>query len=287
MRTSQTDRYARHTPPGRWVGLLFVLALGLPPYAQAPQGAAPGQATTPSMQIGPGDLVTVQVYGQQDLTTTNAVSDDGNLSMPLIGKVHIGGLSLDQAAREVESALKKGGILVNPYVTVTVPPGRSQQVPVTGFVKNPSRYPIDANTTVLDLLALAGGTTADAGDIVYVVRPDANGAFVRIPVNLKALSDGTATEAPIRIKSGDQLLVPKAFEFQIYGEVKNPSTFRLESGMRVFEAIAKSGGITDRGSSGRVEIKRKQPDGTFKTIRARTDEIIQPGDVIRVRESLF
>jgi len=258
--------------------------------AAAPAAVPDGlgdKSTGPLLQLGPGDTVAIQVYGQPDMSSTVYVNDDGTVSVPLAGNVPVSGLSPAQAGMSIEAALKNGKILVDPHVTVTVTQTRSQRVSVLGQVGTPGRYPIESNTSIFDLLAQAGGVTATGSDVIYVIRQDKNGQETRFPVDLKGLAGGTGAIPSITLKGGDSVFVPKAEQFSIYGEVQQPGRFRVEPGMTVIEAIAKAGGITLRGSARRVDIKRKLPDGSYSTVKAKFGDLVQPDDVIHVKESIF
>jgi polysaccharide biosynthesis/export protein len=239
------------------------------------------------IQLGPGDSVTVEVYGQPDMTTTVYVGDDGTISLPLVGAVPVSGLSPVDAGKRTEQALKTGGFLNDPHVTISVVQSRSQRVAVLGEVHTPGRYTIDPNATILDLLAQAGGATADAADFAYVLRPDAHGNVNRFVVEFGGLPGQSAAHATPTLLGGDSLYVPRAQQYYIYGEVTAPNKYRLEPGMTVLQAIARAGGITPRGSERRVEIKRAAKDGSYEVIRPKPSDLILPDDVIRVKESIF
>jgi polysaccharide export outer membrane protein len=261
-----------------------------PPAAPAPTATVPpGQDRGPGplLQLGPGDTIGIQVYGQPDMSSTVYVADDGSIAVPLAGNVQVSGLSPAQAGARIESALKNGRILVDPHVTVTVTQTRSQRVSVLGQVGTPGRYAIESNTSIFDLLAQAGGVTATGSDTLYVIRQDKDGKEVRFPVDLKGLANGGGTIPTIALKGGDSVFVPKAEQFSIYGEVQTPGRYRVEAGMTIIEAIAKAGGITLRGSARRVDIKRKLPDGSYSTVKAKFGDQVQPEDVIHVKESIF
>jgi len=164
----------------------------------------------------------------------------------------------------------------------------SQRVSVLGEVTNPGRYPIDPSTTVLDVIALAGGVTDKGSDIVELLRTDASGATQRLTIDLRALT--VARESRIGatqgLRGGDSINVPKR-TFFITGEVKNPSEYRIEADMVLEEALARAGGVTQMGSASRVEIRRRGPDGKFVNIKAKKNTRIEAGDMIRVKERLF
>jgi polysaccharide export outer membrane protein len=249
--------------------------------------AAPIENREPLLQLGTGDEVSVQVYGQPDMSTTTYVSDDGTIPMPLAGAVNVRGLSPAEAARRVEVALKSGGFLVDPHVTITLAQARSQRVSVLGEVHTPGRYAIESTTTVFDLLAAAGGATENAADVVYLLRTDKDGNTTRSAVDLKGLVDPNKAMPEVHLHGGDSVFVPHAPQFYIFGEVQQPNMYRLEPGMRVVQAIARSGGVTQRGSRNRVEIKRRKADGSYVTLDAKLTDLVQADDVIRVKEALF
>lgn len=280
----------------RWcltVGALLCLLQGCLAAGATPgpaiEPAIPGLPDRPLLQLGPGDQVKMDVFGRPEMDTTTYVADDGSIRVPLAGAVMIGGLSPSEAGQKVEAALKKGQFLVDPHVTFTVVQSRSQRVSVLGEVRTPGRYPIESNTTVLDLLAQAGGATEKGADIIYILRSDGAGNLQRHAVNLKGTVDSQdATPAVLQtLRGGDSIFVPVAEQFYIAGEVRAPAMYRLESGMTLVQAIARAGGITERGSTSRVQIKRRGPKGDYIVISAKANEKIQPDDVITVKERIF
>lgn len=256
------------------------------PVPAAPMPAAANTAS-PLSPMGPGDSVTLHVFGQPDMDTVLGVADDGSIRVPLAGAIQVGGLSPETAARRVEKAFKDGGFFVDPHVTLTVTQSLSQRVSVLGEVRQPGRYPVDARTSIIDLLAQAGGETEFASDTVYVLRNDATGAVKRYPVNLKGLTDPGASAPTQLLRAGDSVFVPRAEQFYILGEVQKPSMYKLEPNLTVLQAISLAGGITAKGSDRRVEIKRSGKDGQMVVIKPKPNDFVQPDDVIRVKESIF
>jgi polysaccharide biosynthesis/export protein len=239
------------------------------------------------IQLGPGDSVNIQVYGQPDMTTTVNVSDDGTLRVPLAGPVPVAGLSPAEASQRIEKALKDGKFLIDPHVTLTVVLSTSQRVSVSGQVGKPGLYQIESNTTIFDLLAMAGGALDTASEVILLLRPDATGSVQRYPINLSGLDDPKKSVPAQALHGGDSIFVPKAEQFYIYGEVTNPNKYRLEPDMTVVQAISRAGGITPRGSEHRVDIKRMTANGQYVTIKAKLNELVKADDVIHVKESIF
>jgi polysaccharide biosynthesis/export protein len=249
--------------------------------------SAPRSDAAPRIiQLGPGDSVSIQVYGQPDMATVVYVSDDGTIPVPLAGPVQIAGLSPSQASQRIEKALKDGMFLVDPHVTLTVTVSRSQRVSVLGQVGKPGLYPIESNTTIFDLLAMAGGALETGSEEIFLLRPDASGTLQRYPINLKGLDSSKNAVPEQALRGGDSILVPRAEQFYIYGEVTSPNKYRVEPEMTVIQAIARAGGVTPRGSERRVDIKRLI-DGKYVTVKAKLNDVVKADDVIRVKESIF
>lgn len=140
---------------------------------------------------------------------------------------------------------------------------------------------------MLEALAQAGGASENGGDLVVLLRADKDGKITRTTIDLKGLADQSTPLPTLTLRGGDSIFVPPAAQFYINGEVKTPSAYRLESGMTVLQAIARSGGVTARGSSSRIEIKRRKPDGSYVTRDAEPGDLVQANDVIRIKERFF
>jgi polysaccharide biosynthesis/export protein len=270
--------------------LALVLAAAMASFgltAPAHAQAIPDAGQQPLMPIGVGDTITIAVYDQPDMTATVYVSDDGTVPVALAGAVHVAGLSPAGAAQAIEKALRDGHFFKKPHVTITVVQSRSQRVSVLGEVGSPGRYPIDSKTTIFDLLAQAGGAKDTAATTIYLLRTGKDGNTARYPIDLRVMADNSKSIANQSLQGSDSIFVPKAEEFYIYGEVSQPNKYRLEPGMTIVQAIIRAGGITARGSRNRVEVKRKGPNGEDVLSKGKLDEVIQPNDVIRVKESIF
>ena len=255
--------------------------------ATEPSASTTGQPGNEQlMRLGAGDLISVRVYGQPDMDGDLYVSDEGTITVPLLGAVPVANLSSVDAARKVETALRRQQILVQPHVSIQVVQSHSQLVSILGEIKSPGRYPISPGTNVIEMLAQAGGETQDGASFVYVLRP-APGGTKRYRISLAGLGDPHDPLTTDALEAGDSIYVPKAEEIYVYGEVRAPGQYRYEPGMTVMEAIARAGGVTDRGSSRRMALKRSGPDGQAIVVAARPDDPVQPDDNIRVKESIF
>lgn len=274
---------------GTWVGWLAIVlsAFASPLAVPAGNTEAPTATDARLNQLGPGDGLSFRVYGQPDMDSTVVVAEDGTIPVPLAGPVKVSGLSPAEAAKQVEKALRNGGFLRKPIVTLTVTDARSQRVSVLGEVGTPGRYSIDSRTTIFDLLAEAGGIKETGSDTIYVLRTAPDGSTERFAVETKRLVSDPGSKSVVLLRAGDSVYVPRAEQFFVYGEVNAPNNYRFEPGMTVLEAIARAGGLTPRGSDRRVEIRRQNAQGTYSTRTGRLADRVLANDVIRVKERIF
>ena len=135
---------------------------------------------------------------------------------------------------------------------------------------------------------MAGGQTEAASNTVYILHTDGNGEVTRTPVSLRGLANGDSSAPTRKLLGGDSVYVPKADQFYILGEVQHPGMYKIEDRLTVTEAISLAGGVTAKGSEHRVEVKRTDKAGADPvTSKAKPNDLVQPKDVIRVKESIF
>lgn len=238
-------------------------------------------------QLGPGDTIRIQVFQSPDLTLETRISESGTIIYPLIGSVRIGGLSLDDAGRQIATQLKDGGFVQQPQVTLVLLQNRANQVSVLGQVNRPGRYPLESTATRLtEMIATAGGV-APNGDDRVVVTGTRDGQPFRKEVDLPSLFLNPNATDDIVLQGSDSIYVHRAPVFYIYGEAQRPGAYRIERGMTVRQAIAQGGGPTARGTERSPRIERRKADGSVETITPEPSDLVRPEDVIRIRESLF
>lgn len=259
----------------------------VPPGSNAARvGRVPPPAATPGFTIGAGDTVQIDVLGRPELAARGNVSGDGRVNAALIGPVNIAGLTPVQAAERIAKAYRDGQYLVAPQITVNLVEYQSQQLTVMGEVRSPGRFPMRTRLSVLDALALAGGINEVGSSMAYLLRPeDAN--VTRYEVDLDALIQSGAGQQYFELLAGDILVVPKAQLFYIYGEVRSPNAYKLKPGMTVIQALSLAGGLTDKGSDRRIDIRRKGGDGKLDSMGATLNDTLMADDVVYVRERLF
>lgn len=234
-------------------------------------------------KIGAGDLLRINVFDHAELAQEARVSDSGNITFPLIGQIQVAGLSTRDAETLVARRLAEGGYLRQPQVSIIVSEYQSQKVGVLGQVAKPGQYPLTQSQHVLDLLAQAGGVLSETADEeATLVRSDGT----RTQINLKKLLDGQP-DLNAQVQNGDMLYVPRASQFYIYGEVQKPGTYKLTRNLTVSQAISMGGGLTPRGTERRAVVKRRDESGKERKVSVGSSDVLQPDDVLMIKESLF
>ena len=167
------------------------LPAGPDAYAIFPPGTV--QPPLQDYRIGPSDTISMAVVGEPEFSTaTLRVDVAGNVNVPLIGRLHAAGKSTDEFGREVATALRTGGYLVEPRVTVNLIDAVSQRVTVDGEVNTPGIYPLTGPTTLLDAIAMSRGTTRVARVNEVAVFRVVNGEQRAAKFDLAAIRRGEA-----------------------------------------------------------------------------------------------
>ena len=163
-------------------------------------------------QLSANDSVAVEVFGEEDLRTSGRLNSEGNISLPLLGSVHLGGLTLTQATSRVTELYAKD-YLVNPRVNVALLGYAKRRFTVLGQVNRPGSYEMPETSPggidLLEAIAMAGGYTRIAApERVSVRRKGTGGAKDEvIRVNAKKLERGNASVGNFRVQAGDTITV--------------------------------------------------------------------------------
>jgi polysaccharide biosynthesis/export protein len=157
--------------------------------------------------VGDSDVLRITVWKEPDLSQTVVVRPDGNITLPLIKDINVAGLTPDQLELLLTDKLKV--YLNNPQVAVTIQEIRSRRTFITGEVLRPGTYPLLAPTTVLQLIAQAGGFTpfAKRGKI-FVMRQQQDGRQIKFAFDYSKVTNGEHPEQNIVLRSGDTVVVP-------------------------------------------------------------------------------
>jgi polysaccharide biosynthesis/export protein len=244
---------------------------------------AQASAKTEDYRLGPGDQIRVVVFDHDELTVDTRISQTGNITFPLVGLVSVSGLSTREAELLLTRRLIEGGFVKQPEVSVLVEEFQSQKVSVMGQVGKPGQYSLDAAKTVLDVLAMAGGVLNDtAAEDATLVRADGN----RTVIKLQKLFDGDPA-VNYGVQGGDTVFVPHAPQFYIYGQVQRPGQYRLLENTTISQAISIGGGLMPRGTQRGAVIKRLDSSGKEHQYSVKSDDVLQPNDVLMIKASIF
>ncbi len=286
--------------------LAAVLAVG-PVNAQAPAAAqaqsqpnnqqqsaqTAGDDQAPSIMIGAGDLLNVVVFETPELSASVRVTQDGDANLPVLGAVHLAGLSTQQASAALEDAYRTHGLLLNPHVTVSETEFASQGATVLGEVRAPGVYPTLGSRRLLDMLSLAGGVSSTAGRLVSIVhRGDKEHpeqiALQPTPASLHAQVN------PV-IQPGDTVVVAKAGVVYVIGDVLRPGGILVDNNERlsIIEALSLAGGMNKTAALSQTKLVRKLPAGREEVdldlkhilYGKQADILVSDGDILYVPSS--
>jgi len=163
-------------------------------------------ADSGSYVIGPEDVLYINVWREDALTKSVPVRSDGNISLPIINEIKAAGLTPLQLKEALTKRLKE--FIENPTVSVTVMEANSFKVYVSGQVKTPGVYRLRSETTVLQIIPMAGGFTEWANQKKILIIRKENGKESHITVNYKRIMKGDNSGSDITLKSGDTVIVP-------------------------------------------------------------------------------
>jgi len=246
------------------------------------------------MPIGPGDVIHVDVFDIPELSRDLRVSDTGEISFPLIrDRIPVAGLTPYQLQSKFEKILMDKGLVAHPNVTISVVQQTSEPIQVVGAVNHTMTYQVTKPTTLLEVLAAAGGVSDTAGDTVIITRPEFENTAQTKPVSestsnlpqeqkiiirLRDLLETGDTVYNIQVYGGDTITVPPAGVVYVLGfGVAQPGGYVLNGHgeqITVLQMIALARGFTNFAKPDDAVILRKNPaTGQRDTIPVRLKEI--------------
>ncbi len=262
----------------RRAGIAWGLAFALP------GGAAEPNAGWEAYQVDVRDVLALQVYGEASLSGSFEVQAGGVIDVPLLRSVEVSGLTPLQVAERLE-AMWGSKFLVDPHVTVQVERYASKPVQVLGGVENPGIYYLSRPTTLLDLLAQAGGVGGEGA--VREIRVQ-RGSVPSVVDLERLVSSG---EGNLVLQANDIVYVPEGVVVYVAGEVTAPGAIPFVEGLTVSQAMTRAGGWKPTANLRQVYLLRdgQRTPVNFKRVlegRAR-DVVLAPGDQLLVEEAVF
>lgn len=238
-------------------------------------GRLGGSANMPSLDVpigpdyvvGPGDSLTINMWGGASQTITRTIDRNGSLMLPEAGEVQVAGLTLERAQDAIDHALRQQ--FRNAQITVTIARLRSVRVYVVGDVQTPGGYDIPSLSTVLSALYAAGGPSA-AGSLRVVRHYRGKQLIAEIDLYDFLLHGVHSTDD--RLEAGDTLVVPPAGpQVAISGAVRRPAIYELKSEQTLDQVLDVAGGTTVAAALGHITVERIDANQNRETITVKSD----------------
>jgi polysaccharide export outer membrane protein len=220
--------------------------------------------------LGPGDQLEISAPELTELANKQVrVDGDGDIEVPLGGRVHVAGLTAKQTEQQLDKVLST--YIRRPQVVVSIAEVRSQPVSILGAVNAPGVHQVQGHKTLLEMLASAGGIRQDAGYSVRITRElewgciplpsaqlDATGKFSVAELDLKKIMEAKNPEENIQIFPHDVISVPKAEMVYVIGDVRRSGGFVLgeHQSMSVLQALSLAEGLNSTADTRHAKILR-------------------------------
>lgn len=243
----------------------------------------------PSYPLGSGDVLWVELYGFSDINNEVTVDPQGFITLPILDKVFVSGLTIDQLQDRLKQQFSE--YINDPQVNVQLKEYGSRYVNVIGEVGSPSRIPLKRALRLLDAISMAGGFTSKSGDI-ELQRRDSLGNIQKKKIFKDSLLGADIENDNLFLLDGDVINVLPVSSIYLSGEVSSPQAISYEKGMTLLQAISKAGGFTQWANKDNITILRKIGEKT-ETIKINAkkiekgkieDPILFPNDHIIVKE---
>ncbi len=283
---------------------LGAAALAVPAVAQV---TANDVAT--SYVLGANDQLTIRALDAEEISDkTYRIGSDGDLTLPMIGRVKAAGLTAGELESQLVSRLEK--YIRHPKVAVTVAEFHSQPVSVIGAVTAPGVIQLQGKKTLVEILSMAGGLRNDAGQSVMItrrkewgplplpgVKEDATGQFSIAELRLKDVLEARIPELNITIRPEDLISVPRAETIYVLGAVKRAGGFVLNErdALSVLQVLSLAGGFERTAAPQKAKILRMDASGNRRQelpldvnrifSGKATDVALQPDDILFIPDS--
>lgn len=174
------------------------------------------QEVSPNYRLRPLDLIRVTVLRESDLTTSVRIDANGEVDLPLVGAIRLGGLTRTDAQRKVEKTYIEERFLKRPQVTIFIEEYSPREISILGQVRSPGKYPLptESSLSVVEAITRAGGLTDVArGSDVRLTRLGEDGEEVMHRVNVDATLRGRgrgSDAGKMEVEAGDVIFVPES-----------------------------------------------------------------------------
>jgi polysaccharide export outer membrane protein len=218
-----------------------------------------------SLLIGAGDQVHISVFREPDLDTKARVTDAGDITLPLVGSLHVAGLNPAQAASAIAKLYEADHFLKSAQVSLLIDEYATQTVSIVGEVQKPGSYPISTPRSVMDAIAAAGGLTPSADRHITIEH---RGEVVEKQEVFLPNNANDTLAAQVKVYPGDLIVVPKEGIVYVLGDVGKPGGYTMDddSKITVLQAVAMASGANHTAVEGHVRLVRRTPQGASTEI---------------------
>jgi polysaccharide export outer membrane protein len=213
------------------------------------------------LRLAPGFLLSLNVLDDPDFVGTFRVDQQGDVALPILGTMHVAGESVSAARARIEKSLSDKQILNDPQVNLTVLEYTAPEITIIGEVASPGRYPLLVSRRLVDVLALAGGTSVSAGNEVQITRGGADPESVTVHYSKATSSLASTGEL---VQPGDTVQVKRAGIVYVIGAVSRPGGYVMQEDgtLTVLQAISLANGTSLPASVRRIYLLRHDASGT-------------------------
>lgn len=207
--------------------------------------------------LGPGDVVRVQLFGNQNETLNLSVTRDGAVNFPKLGPIQVAGLSIDDARAVIDRRVSKE--LIGVQTNITMGPLRGMQVFLLGDARQPGAYSVNGLATITNAL-LAGGGIATTGSLRKIELKRAGRTVQRIDLYDFLLRGDSSRD--VRLQAGDAVFIPAVGpRISVAGAVTRPAVYEMLGGLSIKEALQLAGGLAPNARRAQVALERIDGNG--------------------------
>jgi polysaccharide export outer membrane protein len=226
-------------------------------------------------RIGSDDLLEIEAYNVEELKKTVRVNSQGEIGLPLVGILHVKGLTTSEAEKLIAGKLDK--YVEETLVTVFVKEYKSQRISVIGAVNKSQVFAVTGQRYLLDMLMMAEGISKDAGNICYIIRPvlknNSAGQSETMVIDLDELLINGNLSLNVPVFAGDVINVPKGGIFFVDGSVRTPGAYNMKGRTSLTQAISMAQGVNSDADLSDIRIFRENGKGEREVFVADYDAI--------------
>ena len=220
--------------------------------------------------LGPDDSIVIHALEAEEINDKPIRIDmSGNIRLPLAGRIHAAGLTIEQFENEIAERLTP--YIKQPQVSVSVTEFRSQPVSIIGSVVSPGIHQLQGKKTLIEMISLAGGVKDEAGPTIKITRQlkwgriplpnavdDPSGQVSTAEVSVKDIIESRNPLENIAIRPDDVITVPRAQMVYLIGEVNKPGGYvlRERQSVSVLQALSVAGGMSRNAGAKNAKILR-------------------------------